>query len=143
MTIFLDTSSLFKLYVQESGSDELIRFFDKQPIEQVYLSELAIVEFHATVWRKVRMGEITADDARLLLNAFDTDCLTYSFVPITHSLLRAAQQLLSQYGPDGLRSLDAIQLAAAVSIRQDAQVFKTADALLHTFFIAESLSIDI
>jgi len=108
MTIFLDTSSLFKLYVQESGSDELIRFSDEQPVERVYLSELAIVEFHSTVWRKVRMGEVTADDARLLLSAFDTDCLTYSFVPVTHSLLRLAQQLLSQYGQSGLRSLYAI-----------------------------------
>ena len=98
MTIFLDTSSLFKLYVQESGSDELLQLFDRQVIETIYLSELATVEFHSIVWRKVRMQEITTDDARLLLDAFDTDCTTYSFVAVTPTLLEEARQLLDRYG---------------------------------------------
>jgi predicted nucleic acid-binding protein len=63
VTIFLDTSSLFKLYVPEIGSEELYQLFDHLSIERVYLSEITIVEFRSTVWRKVRMKEITVDEA--------------------------------------------------------------------------------
>lgn len=143
MIIFLDTSSLFKLYVSETGSEELYQLFDHLSIEQICLSEIAVIEFHSTIWRKVRMKEITVDEAHILLNAFDHDCVRYRFAPLGSSLLQLAQQLLDTYGQRGLRSLDAIQLASAVSLRQEVQLFKTADTLLHSFFIAESLPVAI
>ena len=143
MTIFLDTSSLFKLYVPENGSEELDQLFDRLSIEQIYLSEIAVIEFRSTVWRKVRMNEITVDEAHILLNAFDDDCTRYRFAPMGSVMIQAAQRLLDKYGQQGLRSLDAIQLASAVSLRQEVQLFKTADALLHSFFIAESLPVAI
>ena len=143
MTIFLDTSSLFKLYFQEDGSTELDQLFDLQFIEQVYLSGLATVEFRSIIWRKVRMNEITAEQAALLLNAFDADYATYTLIPTDDSLLELSRQLLDKYGQRGLRSLDAIQLASAISIKHDVQLFKTADNLLNTFFIAEALPVSI
>lgn len=143
MNVFLDTSSLFKLYVQENGSDDLYELFELQPIEGVYLSEFTLIEFRSIVWRKVRMNEITGANAHLLLDAFDKDHDTYSFITTTKFLLQLAGQLLDKYGTKGLRSLDSIQLASPVSIRDDVQLFKTADTLLNDFFIAESLPITV
>ena len=143
MNIFLDTSSLFKLYFQESGSAELDQLFEHQSIEQIFLSGLATVEFRSIVWRKVRMNEITVQNATLLLNAFDADYSTYTFIPADELLLQLARQLLDKYGQSGLRSLDTIQLASAVSVQQEVQLFKTADDLLNTLFIAESLPVSI
>ncbi|AUD04507.1 type II toxin-antitoxin system VapC family toxin [Spirosoma pollinicola] len=143
MNIFLDTSSLFKLYFQENGSTELEQLFESQSIEQIYLSGLATIEFRSIVWRKVRMNEITAQNATLLLDAFDNDCSVYTLVLTDDSLLKLSRQLLDKYGQRGLRSLDAIQLASAISIKHDVQLFKTADDLLNTFFIVESLPVSI
>ena len=143
MNIFLDTSSLFKLYFQENGSTELEQLFESQSIEQIYLSGLATIEFRSIVWRKVRMNEITAQNATLLLDAFDNDCSVYTLVLTDDSLLKLSRQLLDKYGQRGLRSLDAIQLASAISIKHDVQLFKTADDLLNTFFIAEALPVSI
>ena len=48
MKIFLDTSSLLKLYHKESGTQELMDFFNKNTIEVIFLAELAEIEFTLT-----------------------------------------------------------------------------------------------
>lgn len=53
MKIFLDTSSLFKLYHEEKGSEELEKLFSQGNITHIYLSELTKVEFTSTIWKKV------------------------------------------------------------------------------------------
>jgi len=45
MKVFFDTSSLFKLYHNESGTQELMDFLNTNSIEEIYLAEIAKVEF--------------------------------------------------------------------------------------------------
>ena len=52
MKIFLDTSSLFKLYHKESGTQELMDFFNKNTIEGIFLAELTEIEFSSVIWKK-------------------------------------------------------------------------------------------
>jgi len=40
MKIFMDTSSLFKLYHKEKGTEELINLFKNNLIASVYLADL-------------------------------------------------------------------------------------------------------
>jgi PIN domain nuclease of toxin-antitoxin system len=54
MKIFLDTSSLFKLYHQETGTQELEKIFELAKITHIFLSEITKLEFSSTVWKKVR-----------------------------------------------------------------------------------------
>lgn len=89
------------------------------------------------------MNEITIENATLLLNAFDEDYSTYTFIPIDEFFLQLSRQLLDKYGQSGLRSLDTIQLASAITVQEEVQLFKTADALLNTLFIAETLPVSI
>jgi hypothetical protein len=89
------------------------------------------------------MNEITVQNATLLLTAFDEAHPIYLFIPVDEPLLELSRQLLDTYGQRGLRSLDSIQLAAAVSVKDDVQLIKTADSLLTTFFIAEALPVSI
>lgn len=49
MRIFLDTSSLFKLYHEEEGTQDLENLFLTTKISRIYLSELAKVEFASTI----------------------------------------------------------------------------------------------
>ena len=64
MKIFLDTSSLFKLYHREVDTELLEQLFSTQKITDVFLSEISKIEFTSTVWKKVRMKEITEAQAR-------------------------------------------------------------------------------
>ena len=52
MKIYLDTSSLFKLYYLESDSSILEKFLIESDIETIFLSEISKIEFYSTVWKK-------------------------------------------------------------------------------------------
>lgn len=80
MKIFLDTSSLFKLYHQETGTEELENVFLKSKITHIYLSEISKVEFTSTVWKKVRTKEISSDQAKLSIEFFESDFEKYNFI---------------------------------------------------------------
>lgn len=57
MKAFLDTSSLFKLYHREKDS-EMIQDYLSRDVEEIFLSDLALLEFRSAVWKKVRKGEL-------------------------------------------------------------------------------------
>jgi predicted nucleic acid-binding protein len=54
MKIFLDTSSLFKLYHKESGTQEIMDFFNENIIEGIFLADLTEIEFSSVIWKKCR-----------------------------------------------------------------------------------------
>ena len=114
MKIFLDRSSLFKLYHQEAGTAELEQVFARGNITHVFLSEITKVEFASTVWKKVRTKEITAAQADATITLFETDFAKYTFATTDSLLLEQARQLTVKYGLQGLRTLDSIQLATCL-----------------------------
>ncbi|MFD2569912.1 type II toxin-antitoxin system VapC family toxin [Spirosoma soli] len=142
MNIFLDTSSLFKLYHREGGTAEIEQLFAQNDINTVFLATLSKLEFRSIVWRRLRMKEITEQQGNTILQLFNQDYTRYTFIGFDEDLLIMARQLLDKYAPNrSLRSLDAIQLASAISIRDQVGLFKTADTLLHSLFVAEDLPV--
>lgn len=139
MKIFLDTSSLFKLYHQEAGTAEMEQIFAQAKTTHVFLSELTKVEFASTVWKKVRTKEITAAQANVTITLFETDFAKYTFATTDSLLLEQARQLTIKYGLEGLRTLDSIQLATCLVLASEVTVFFTADKLLKTLLEAEGL----
>jgi len=142
MKIYLDTSSLFKLYHREVGTDELEKLFSVFSIRTIFLSEIAKVEFASTLWKKVRMKEISESSAIQTLDGFGSDFDKFTFVQLNSVVIETAKELVTKYGGQGLRTLDSIQLATAVLLRNQAQLFKTSDKLLEKFLISEGLSIE-
>ena len=55
MNVFLDTSSLFKLYHREVGSEDLDDFLDDYEIDHFYISEITLIEFCSAATRRFRM----------------------------------------------------------------------------------------
>jgi predicted nucleic acid-binding protein len=141
MNIFLDTSSLVKLYHEEIGTDAIDAIFRNQTITGIYLSDLTKVEFASTFWKKTRTGEISAELAEEIIQLFTSDSGRYSFLPIYSVIVEQAQLLLDKYGSKGLRTLDSIQLATATCIGSAAALFKTCDNLLDSLLISESLPV--
>ena len=66
MKIFLDTSSLFKLYHREEDTAMLEQIFSTTKVTNVFLSEISKIEFTSAVWKKVRMREITEFEAKAM-----------------------------------------------------------------------------
>jgi len=73
MNIFLDTSSLIKLYHTEQGTEELDKLLDENSVQEIYLSEIAKIEFNSAVWKKVRTKDLTKEEAVEIIDSFQTD----------------------------------------------------------------------
>ncbi len=139
MKIFLDTSSLFKLYHEEIGTAELETVFTLNRITHVYLSEISKVEFTSTIWKKVRTKEITELQAWTTLELFESDLEKYNFVATDSLILEQARNLATKYGIVGLRTLDSIQLSTCIALKKQAEVFFSADKLLESLIESEGL----
>jgi predicted nucleic acid-binding protein len=112
VTVFADSSALVKLYADEAGA-EIVR-----STRLFVVSAIARVEVPAAIWRKHRLGQLSAADAGVLISAFEADWYdaTGPFVPIAAggAVLADAAALV---GTHGLRAYDAVQLASAVAAR--------------------------
>ncbi|MBS1580300.1 MAG: type II toxin-antitoxin system VapC family toxin [Bacteroidetes bacterium] len=143
MKIFLDISSLSKLYHHEKGTNELEQLFTTFSIDAIFLAEITKIEFASAIWKKVRTKEISQQQAKTTVALFESDCLKFSFIATDSLIIEKAQLLITEYGTKGLRTLDSLQLATAVSLKQKAEVFITADKLLQDLFKIENLPMQI
>ncbi|GAB3583781.1 type II toxin-antitoxin system VapC family toxin [Amycolatopsis endophytica] len=131
MSVFADSSALVKLYVDEPGSERV------QALRGLVVSQLARVEVPAAIWRKYRLGAISAADARLLVSAFEADYFgtpdeapRFAVVPVSPIVVDVAARLT---GVHGLRAYDALQLATAqlvASADPDCRTFAAFDKAL-------------
>ena len=141
MKIFLDTSSLFKLYHKESGTQELMDFFNKNTIEGIFLAELTEIEFSSVIWKKCRKKEIDEKIALTLIEAFEKDSENFNFVSESAEIRQLAKKMIRKYWKEGLRTLDSIQLASVLMIREKVDFFFTSDNLLAEIASFEKLKV--
>lgn len=80
MKIFLDTSSLIKLYHSEIGTDLLDKIFVDFVVNEIFLSDIAKVEFSSAIWKKVRTKDLTPNEASDIINSFNEDFGNYTFI---------------------------------------------------------------
>ena len=140
MKTFLDTSSLIKLYHQEEGSDFVMKTVS-DGTSGIFLSELTILEFRSAIWKKIREKKITKNAALEVIKCFQTDSVNFQWIMLQSDIIESASQLLMKYGNRGLRTLDSLQFATALTLRDEKCVFLTADKLLNTFFKDELLNV--
>jgi predicted nucleic acid-binding protein len=139
MKIFLDTSSLFKLYHQETGTEELESVFLKSKVTHIYLSEISKVEFTSTIWKKARTKEISSEQAKITAELFESDFEKYNFISTDSLIIEQAKNLTTKYGLEGLRTLDSIQLSTCKVLEKQVDIFLTSDKLLNTLIEREGL----
>lgn len=139
MRLFLDTSSLIKLYHEEKDSESLKNVIVQNSISSIFLSELTRVEFLSALWKKRRQGELTTEIVEQMALLFEEDASQFTFMPLNDHIVQEACMLLSRYGLEGLRSLDSLQLATAIALKDHADLFVTSDKLLESLFTKEQL----
>ena len=141
MKLFLDTSSLIKLYYQEDGTDKLDRVFGEYIIEEIFLSEISITEFYSAIYKKVRTNDLSLQNASDILSSFANDQAKFNFIPINSRIISLSKELFEKFGLLGLRALDALQLASVLSARNDIDLAISNDLLLNSFLKSEGINI--
>ena len=115
MTLYLDTSSLVKLYVTESGSDVVRQLVGDANV--VATSVVAYAETRAALTRLRREGALTASRLTSAKREFDEQWPTYLSLEATDSLCRAAGDLAEKHS---LRGFDSIHLASFAEVSRRA-----------------------
>src|SRR5688572_7045163 len=101
MRLFLDTSSLVKLYHEEKDSESFKNIIVNSSVSSIFLSELTRVEFLSALWKKRRQGELTTEIVRQIAGLFEGDALQFTFMPLDNDIVGSACDLVSKYGLEG------------------------------------------
>ena len=112
---FLESTAFAKLFVQETGTDALIKLMEAVEDNRKLISASAPLEVYAAVRRRERAGDISADDATAALEILRMEAARMVQEPLNPAVLEAARQLLDR---TTLRWPDALQLGAALVARE-------------------------
>ena len=115
MILYLDTSSLVKLYVQETSSAEIKRLVEEAQV--VATSRIAYLEARAAFARKFRERGLTVMAYRLIIKDLDQDWESYFTMDVSDHLVKAAGIFAEKHA---LKAFDAIHLASCVVLRRQA-----------------------
>ena len=108
MILFLDTSALVKLYVEDADSDTVRRWVEAA--DDVACQWLAYVEARSAFAAKHRLGELSGVALTGCKEELERDWTRYHRIAVTPSLLRRAGALSEQLG---VRACDSVHLAGA------------------------------
>lgn len=139
MMLYVDTSALVKLYVEEPLSQELSYAVDEA--EAVATSLLAYTEAMAAFARARREVRLSPQEYRRVVDAFEEDWSRYITVEVTDRLVKTAGHLAASRA---LRGYDALHLASALTLRErvpSSMMFVAFDRALSVAAKRESLRI--
>jgi predicted nucleic acid-binding protein len=114
MILYLDTSSLVKLYVEENESSEVDDLVKSS--EFTATSLVAYPEARAAFARRFREKAFTSNEYNRIKKSFDTDWSRYLILNVTENMIRLAGNLAEKHA---LRGFDSIHLASALTLRQE------------------------
>lgn len=135
MIPFLDTSALVKRYIPEKGSDAVRALFRRARPAVVRIAYAEVAAALARLWRA---GQVAEDAVRIAIEQMDEDFKMMQVVEVRTALVRRVPALVTARP---LRAYDAVQLAAALALRDEgASVqFWTADKKLAESARSENL----
>ncbi len=111
MILYLDTSSIVKLYVAETGS-ETVRGLVRDA-DVVATSMVAYPELRAALARRRRDRTLRATDFTRVKRAFEADWPAYLAIGATTAVCRDAGELAERYG---LCGYDSVHLASYAEV---------------------------
>jgi predicted nucleic acid-binding protein len=111
--LYLDTSALVKIYVDENGSADCRRAVAEADL--IATSALAYVEARAAFTRRRHEGGLAPRSYRRVIGDLDEDWSTYAVVDVTESVIRDGARLVERHR---LRAFDAVHLASAAVFRE-------------------------
>jgi predicted nucleic acid-binding protein len=113
LKLYLDTSALVKLYVEEAGSATVQEAVARA--ETVATNVIAYVEAFAAFARRRREGRLSRGDYRRTIQELQSDWDHYLLLEVTNEVIRRAADLTAIHP---LRAYDAIHLASAKVLQE-------------------------
>lgn len=129
MILYLDTSSLVKLYVEEGDSDHVVELVESAKVTAT--SIVAYAEARAAFAGKHRENALNSREYRRLVSTLNEDWESYLIVQMQDEIVRTAGDLAEKHG---LRGFDAIHLSSAMALRNGLKtpiVFSSSDQRLN------------
>jgi predicted nucleic acid-binding protein len=111
--LYLDTSSLVKLYVEETASADVQGLVGSAEVTGTSL--IAYAEARAAFARRFRENAFSDRDYNRLRSRFDSDWKNFLSIQVTREIVRMAGEMAEKHG---LRGFDAIHLASALTLRE-------------------------
>ena len=115
MTLYLDTSSLVKLYVQEVGSEDVRNLVHAATV--VVTSIVAYPETRAALARLRRSGDLTPAKFAAAKRSFEEQWPAFLALELTAAVSREAGDFAARYA---LRGFDALHLASFAEVARRA-----------------------
>ncbi|MBA2356155.1 MAG: type II toxin-antitoxin system VapC family toxin [Acidobacteria bacterium] len=130
MTLYLDTSSLLKLYVDEQGSLDVVDLVESADV--VATLTLTYTEARSALARRRREGLLPVRGLAAVRRVLDTEWAALLHLAVTPELCAQAADLAERYR---LRAYDSLHLAAFADIARHAgaehAAFSSADVALN------------
>jgi predicted nucleic acid-binding protein len=114
MIVYLDTSSLVKLYAEEDGSSKVAALVKSSEVTATSL--VAYAEARAAFARRFREKAFTPVEHGRIKAFFDKDWSSYLILSVTGDMIRLAGDLAEKHA---LKGFDSIHLASALTLRQE------------------------
>ena len=120
MTLYLDTSSLVKLYIEEAGSADMRGLVANAAV--IATSIVAYAETRARFARLRRMGELSPTKLTVAKRDFEAQWPSFLILALDATISREAGDMAERYA---LRGFDALHLASFAEIARRAGVHDT------------------
>lgn len=112
MIVYIDTSDLVKLYVDEIGSEAIKEIVRKATV--ISTSKVAYAEARAAFARKQRDAGFSARVLRNIVEDLHREWENYFLIEVTDGLIRSAGDIAEKHR---LRGFDSIHLASAMNLK--------------------------
>jgi uncharacterized protein len=112
---FLESTAFAKLFVQEPGTDVLIKLMEAVEDNRKLIAASAPLEVYSAIKRRARAGALSANDANAALEILRIEAARMVQEPLNPAVLESARQLLDR---TDLRWPDALQVGAAIVARE-------------------------
>lgn len=120
---FLEATAFVKLFIQEPGTDALIRLMETVEDNRKLISASTPLEVYAVIRRRERAGDITAEGAMAAVEVLRLESARTVQQPLNPGVLESARQLLDR---TTLRWPQTLQLGAVLAARD---MFKGAEII--------------
>jgi uncharacterized protein len=111
--LYLDTSSLVKLYVEETASADVEGMVWSAEVTGTSL--IAYAEARAAFARRFRENAFSSKDYKRLRSQFESDWKNFLSIHVNSEVVRLAGDLAEKHG---LRGFGAVHLASALTLRE-------------------------
>jgi len=130
MVIFIDTSSLIKRYVSETGSDIIDSLFNDE--NEICISPVTVIEMRSALGRKLRDGSIDSETYQKAIDLWSEEYISFIKISFDDSLVIKA---IKEVEDRGVKTLDSIQIGSALlsmadeMVTSDQQMFRVFQAI--------------